>query len=315
MFFRKTMLGLDIGNTKTKLAYLRCYQGKYELIDFISIDTPAGSIENGVIINSQLLGEKIGEVVKEYKLQGKKTISAISGPQIYIKNLLMPKMKIHELRQAVYYEATTFLPIPVEETVIDIFPLRNFESDTGLKTEVFFAAARREQVQNLERCCEIAGLDLRIVDLEPLALHRILEKPENINTIALLNIEDTRSSFSVFKGENLLFHRSLATGLAHNPYQSVSEDYYKREILTDVLRSIEYYNLQFQAYPEAMILCGYGLKLAELRDLLSENINVQVMVGSLDSKVIKLDHLSEEDRQLLMNEYLLALGLAIRGGV
>ena len=34
------------------------------------------------------------------------------------------------------------------------------------------------------------------------------------------------------------------------------------------LRSIEYYNLQFQAYPEAMILCGYGLKLAELRDLL-----------------------------------------------
>ncbi|NLB88903.1 MAG: pilus assembly protein PilM, partial [Syntrophomonadaceae bacterium] len=138
-------------------------------------------------------------------MQGKKTISVISGSQIYIKNIIMPKMKLSELRQAVYYEATTFLPIPVEETVIDIFPLRNFESETGTKTEVFFAAARREQVENLEACCKIARLDLSVVDLEPLAISRIIEKPEKIESFALLNIEDTRSIFSVFKGENLLF--------------------------------------------------------------------------------------------------------------
>lgn len=315
MFLKKSVLGLDIGSTKTKIVHLKCYQGKYELSDYISIDNPNDAVENGVVVRPELLGEKIGEVVKEYKLRGKKTISAISGSQVYIKNLIMPKMKPRELRQAVYYQATTFLPVPVEETVIDIFPLRDFESETGIRTEVFFVAARKEQVENLEKCCKTAGLNLQVVDLEPLALHRIIERPKNIESFALLNVEDTRSSFSVFKGENLLFHRSLATGFSFNSYQPVSDDYFKREILMDVIRSVEYYNLQFNAYPEAIILCGQGLKLAELKNLLSENIDVEILTGNFNSRDIKLDHLSEKDCQLLVKDYLIALGLAIRGGV
>lgn len=309
------MIGLDIDSLKTRLVHLKGYRGKYELVDYISIDTPAGSVDNGIITRPQLLGEKIGAVIKEHKLQGKRTISALLGSQIYIKNLVMPKMKLNELRQATYYEATTFLPIPVEESVIDIFPLRNFESDTGPKTEVFFAAARRNQVENLEETCKIAGLNLKVVDLEPLAINRILAEPENIKTKALLNIEASRSSFSVFEEENLLFHRSLSVGTGLDLEQAVSNDYFMREVLTDVLRSIEYYNIQFQAYPEVIMVCGYGSKLAELRDLLSENIDTLVMLGQLNSEVIIPEDLDEANKELLLYEYLTALGLAIRGGV
>ena len=57
MFLRKSVLGLDIGSNKTKVITLKSYQGKYELIDYISIDTPQ-VLENGIVINPQALGEK-----------------------------------------------------------------------------------------------------------------------------------------------------------------------------------------------------------------------------------------------------------------
>ena len=143
------VVAIDIDDIKIKLIYLKQYRGKYELIETISLETPPDTVINGIILEPQILGERIGELVRDYKLTGKKTITAVSGSQIYIKNLLMPKMKHTDLRQAVQFEATKFLPVPVPEMVIDIFPLKNTVTANGLKTELFFRTAEKPMVPEL----------------------------------------------------------------------------------------------------------------------------------------------------------------------
>ncbi|HZK44488.1 MAG TPA: pilus assembly protein PilM [Syntrophomonadaceae bacterium] len=305
MPFRKSVIGLDIGTYKTKFVHLKSRRGKYEILDYGFIDNPADTVDNGNIIQPELLGERIRELVQDFKLTDKTTISSVSGPQVYIRNIIMPKMKLKDLRQAIYYQATTFLPIPIEEAIIDIFPIRDIETDEGLQTEVFFVAVRKQQVENLEMCAKIAGLNLQVIDLESLALKRVIADISKFKTKAILNLGATRSGFTVFEDKNLLFHRPLAFGSTGGDQPG--------ELLTEITRSIEYYNMQFKSYPETIILCGNIINFTEIEEMLSKNINALIQIGEIDPNVIKLDKLNQEDYKLLQSEYLIALGLAIRG--
>lgn len=311
----KSIIGIDIGSIKTKLVHLRRWRGNYQLIDFFFIDTPPGSVENGFVIYPELLGEKLGKVIKKHNLQGEKAISAISGSQIYIKNIILPKLKLNELRQAAYYEAAKFLPIPLEEAIIDVFPLQNTNTDEGVKTELFFTATRKNQVKNLEECLEIAGLDIEAIDIEPLALERILFDSKNHSTRGIIHIGANRSCFYVFKGDNLLFHRPFTIDVELKLDDAEANEDFKKELYLEALRSVEYFNIQFQYIPGVLILCGYCSRLTELKDLLSEKLKIPMEIGRVNEKIIRLNHLPDNEQMLLQYEFITALGLAVRGKV
>jgi Tfp pilus assembly PilM family ATPase len=134
--------------------------------------------------------------------------------------------------------------------------------------------------------CNIAGLNLVAVEIEPLAMNRVLRKlyPEDVN--AYLNIGGTRSFFSVFKNDVLVFYRSLAFGISAfyaalemsfpngavrwediQFGQGSQYDYLTRDLIDDVTRSVEYYNLQknkTEERIEKIWLCGAGARFKGL---------------------------------------------------
>lgn len=315
MILGKSILGIDIGSVKIKLVHLKRFRGKYKLIKYISIDTPRGAVKNGFIVEPQYLGERLGREIKRHNLKGEKAISAVPDSQIYIKNIILPKRKLNEMRQIAFYEAAKFLPIPLDEAVIDVFPLQNITSDEGTKTELFFAATRKRQVSNLEESLEIAGLDIEAIDIEPLALNRILIETQASLTRGIINIGANHSCFYVFKGDNLLFHRPFMLDDGLNLLGEEDNEEFKKELYLEILRSVEYFNIQFQYIPGLLLLCGYCFKLAELKDWLKEKINIPTEMGQLNQKIIAVNHLSSDEQMLIQHEYLTALGLAIRRAV
>ncbi len=314
MFGKKELVGIDIGTVKTKIVYLEKYRGKYRVKKFASLDTPVGTVINGLIIQADVLGEELGKVVEEYKLKGKSTISAVAGSQVYIKNMIMPAMKLTDLKKAAYYQAISFLPIPVEETVIDIFPIRNFTLGGKAKTEVFFVAVKRYYVEELERSIEIAGLNLEIVDLKPLAIHRVMTQSQAFKIKGILNIADTYAGFSIFDEANLLFYSPINLGLCDFSQKGwETSNQFKEAITTEINRSLEYYNFTYQNYPEVIFLfCDKSL-YPPIAEYLSENTSLPIQAGKLNENIIVFPR--EKSPDAFPYEYLIALGLAVRGGI
>ncbi len=334
LFKRSPGIGLDIGSKKIKLARVKNTKQGIQVVYFDSIDTPPGMVEAGNIVDPAGLGAELGNLVSKLKIKHNKVVSAVAGQQVYTRNIVMPRMKLDELKEAISFQAINFLPIPVEEAAIDIFPLRDFEDDEGKKTEVFFVAVRRQQVENLDMVCNIAGLNLVAVEIEPLAMNRVLGRnnPEEIN--AYLNIGGTRSYFSVFKENILVFYRSLAFGCAafyaamemNSPNgngsfediqfgQGSQYDYLTRDIIDDVTRSVEYYNLQknkSEARIEKILLCGSGARFKGLDENLAAGSGLEVEIADPLSDLILPDNLSVEQGMDLKYDYLIALGLAAR---
>lgn len=330
MFNKAPGIGLDIGSKKIKLVELTKKKNGFELIKFGSLLTPPGMLEGGVILDPEVLGKEMEPMVKELKLKGKAVVSAVSGQQVYTRALVMPAMPMGELREAVYYQATGFLPIPVEEAVIDIFPLRDFEDEEGKQTEVFFVAVRKEQVENLDASCQIAGLKLAAVEIEPLAIQRILKGQDELRVKGYLNIGASRSYFSVFVEGLLVYYRSLAFGCSafyetsgmNNTLSGLDEveiapdnqyDYLVKDILAEVSRSAEYYTMQY-AYEkiEKILICGGGSRLRGLDQRLADYMGYVVEIANPLTDLGKTNNLNLDEENELRHDFVVALGLAAR---
>ncbi|MDD2586385.1 MAG: type IV pilus assembly protein PilM [Syntrophomonadaceae bacterium] len=329
MFKNMSGIGLDIGSKKIKLVQVKQTKGGLQVVTYGSLATPYGAVETGNILEVEQVGETLAALVDKLNLQGKRVISAVSGPQVYTRNLIMPRMKLKELKAAVTYEATTFLPIPVAQAAIDVFPLRSFEDGEGKKVEIFFVAVRRQQVENLHKVCRIARLKLVTVEIEPLALNRVLQEDYKAETKAYLYIGAARSYFSVFCNQVLIYHRYLACGSsafypggtfeepsALKPRENSNNEkhnLFTKDIIAEVSRSTQYYTLENDDRIEEILLCGGGAKLEGLAEAIATKTNCQVKVADVLKRFILPGGANGSDKHALDHDFLVALGLASRG--
>ena len=334
MFGSSQGIGLDIGGRMIKIAQVKNTKQGIKVLGFDRMDTPPGTVEGGNIIDPVVLGAELETLINRLKLKNKKVVSAVSGQQVYTRNIVMPRMKLDELKEAITFQAMNFLPIPVEDAAIDIFPLRDFEDEEGKQTEVFFVAVRRQQVENLDLVCKAAGLNLVAVEIEPLAVNRVLGRSNPEDFAAFLNIGGSRSHFSVFKKNVLVFYRSMSFGCSAF-YEALKMnypdgsgkpedihfgggsifDYLTRDIIDEVTRSVEYYNMQNRGDEEQIKkiwLCGSGSRFNGLDASLAAGSDLEIINADPLPALIIPNDINQEQLLDLKHDGLIALGLAAR---
>lgn len=334
MFTSRMSVGLDVGSQSIKLVGVRQHGDTGTLKTFGYIDTPSGTVENGLVNNPEVVGQEMGKLVEQLKLKGSRVVSALSGQQVYARLMSLPAMSLDDMRTAALYQATSFLPISVDDVTADIYPVRQFEETQGKMAEVFFVAARKTQAENLVKACQIAGLKLTRLGIEPLAL-KTLYQPQVIGKkiYGIINIGAQRSYLSIFQNNRLVFLRSIAFGCsafflqipAIAQGESRLEDLSAEEpecrnllrsLIDELIRSFDYFRLQNKEDSvETMVLCGGCARLGGVDELIGSELNIPVQLGSIDQRIKLPKNISEEQQNELRFEYPVALGLALRGGV
>lgn len=334
MFKEKIHVGLDIGSQRIKIVEINKQRNTIQIKKYGSIDTPPHTFEGGYIIDAERLGSELSFLVDNLGLKGKNVTASVGGQQVYTRTMTMPQMSLKEIREASGYQAMNILPINIEEASMDVYPLRDFEDEEGKKTEVFFVAARRIQIDNLFDTCENAGLSLKRVEIEPLALRRVFEFQDNgVNTSeAILQVGVNRSYVALYKRNMMYSMRSIAFGMsaiyqqlqiASNTGEDIldkidavdpEKSYLFREILQETSRSIEYYLMQNdQEKIHRVILTGGGTRIKGLEKFLSMGLGLNVEKVRLPESIkipSGLDVVQEEE---IHYDYPLAIGLALRG--
>lgn len=319
--FRQSQVGLDIGTSKVRLVSLLKKRGEVELLKFGSIDIPAGMAEGGIVLDPASLGEAIRTLVDDLGLAGSKAVLAVPAHQVYMRAITMPNLKPNELRTAAYYKASEFLPIPIQDTVMDIFPCRRFRDHTGKKVEIFLAAVRRQQVDNLALACRQAGLKPAAIEIEPLSLWRAWGG-EGRKAVGLLAVSAHRPYLAVFHDGIPVFYRSLANNntVKYSAYRDdpmLADNSSPLEKLADEIKnSLRYYENQNQDNNrvEKMILHGagampgLGAKLEQALGLQTETVGQQTW-----DKIKWPSGTDDQVRPALQLDFGLALGLAARG--
>jgi len=176
-------VGLDIGGGTFRLAQLKPSADKSVLINYATIKTPEGLVSEGEILDVEGVAKALAGFWREKKISEKKVVVGVANQKVIVRVVEMPYMVESELRSAIQYQINEYIPIPVEEAIIDIQIISEHEnSQQERMMDVLVVAARKEMVENTVAALEKAGLKPVIVDVSSLAFARALAEntPERV---------------------------------------------------------------------------------------------------------------------------------------
>jgi type IV pilus assembly protein PilM len=228
-------IGLDIGTNLFRAVQLVPGADKPVLQNFGSIKVPVGAVVEGEIVDIEAAAYALTHLWKSAGFSCKDVVIGVASQRVVVRLVTLPYMDQAELSGAIQFQAQDFIPIPVEEAIIDAQIIREVLGDNEERMmEVLLVAAQRDMINNTVAAVEQAGLRPQIIDLSAFAVVRSLlpedefvlpevdEGSEAGSAVALINISAGLTNIVVVESGTPRFAR--VTPLAGNDLtQSIAD--------------------------------------------------------------------------------------------
>jgi type IV pilus assembly protein PilM len=172
------LVGLDIGTDHVRAAQLKLTNAGYTLSGYGRVNMPLGAVVEGEIVDSNAVAAAIRELWKRSGIKAREVSIGVSNQKVVVRLVDLPFMERAELEGAIQYQAQDYIPIPVDDAILDFHILGDYmtPSDEHMM-EVLLVAAQRDMVDAAVSAVESAGLRLGQIDVTAFALVRGLFGP------------------------------------------------------------------------------------------------------------------------------------------
>jgi len=346
MFFPKRMVGIDVGTASIKAVEIsRWGQGKalenYGEIKSASLyKEPFRNVEKGsYLLSNYFVSRAIRAVLDEARIKTKAVIFSIPDFSTFCTSFELPPMSANELKGAVYYNASQYIPLPVTETTLDWQLIDGTPGNKQSGLKIFLVAIPNQVVQDYQKVAQMAGVELYAVEAEALGLVRSLVR-ENKNCICVvdigvqsttINIVDKKSlkkSYSFnFAGSQLTYSIASALGLGHSEAEiiknteglvSAKEEISKTlyllidPLVIEVRKVLADFYLQEGRDVDVVYLTGGTSGLPGLREYFSEVLKKKVEIPNCFSELLYPPILGKT-LETMAPSYSVATGVALGG--
>jgi type IV pilus assembly protein PilM len=204
-----TLVGLDIGSTSIRAVETSRGKDGPVLRRFGHAALPPGAVGNGVVADAETVTQVLKRLWSTAKFRSRSVVLGVTNPQIVVREMTVSNLPAKEMRNALPFQVRDALPLPVERSVLDFYPLE----DPGRNDTVrgLLIAAPKDAVLTAVRAVERAGLYVTRVDLASFALLRAASRLDD-QVEAIVDIGAEATSVVVHAGGQPLIVRTLPRG-------------------------------------------------------------------------------------------------------
>ncbi len=340
--FEPKIFGLDLSDLSIKFFQIEKEGRADKIKGFASFDIPAGSMDDGEIIDKERLAATIKSALERTKkINTNKIICSLPESKAFIRIITIPDMTEKEAHEAVKWEMEANLPLPLSETYFD---WQFLESKDAGKQLVLTAAVSKRVVDDWMEVLSSAGLSVYGLEIESIATIRSLIPNDSQETSLIVDIGARRTSFIISEGSVPYFTSSIpfssegindaiGKGLNLDPEESEKSKIdngianqdganpifnavapLMENLVMEIIKTMDFYGDMSQktAGINKIILCGGGSNLKGLPDFLNRRIGKEVIMG--DPWVnLKFGHELPPIDKENSARYATVIGLALRG--
>lgn len=150
-----TSFGVDIGEKFTRIADVAVKAKKIELSSLGEQLTVANYFNDETEKTMELEAEVISKMVKDLKITKKNVHLIIPDSYCFAQVMEFSRLNQKELLSAVRYQADQFIPLPIDEVVLDIEVIK--ENNVTKKNTILVVASPKKLVERLEKTLELSG--------------------------------------------------------------------------------------------------------------------------------------------------------------
>lgn len=334
-------VGIDFGTHSVKGVELaNITSQKPTLINFGSQSTPKGVINSEDKKDQRKLADVLKKLYSDSKIKNKSIVVGLPEFSVFTRFLEFPGVKKEELKDAVFYEAKQYIPVPIEEVRMSYVPIGFNENKNAPR--VLLVAAPLKVVETYVNIADLAGLDLIAIETESVALGRAMYRATQQKHVVMLDFGANSTDMSIMLDGYLVFSQSISIGsdsLTQAIINKFNFDYsqaeeYKRNygvsegvlenkiyqalapilesIVLEVRRGIEFYkNKTLASSPGIFLLTGDGALLPGLSEFLSKSLNANATIANPWLNII----IDDKFKDIIAKSgpsYSVAIGLALK---
>ena len=345
-------IGLDIGSTAVRAAELSAGSTP-TVIRAAQVPLAPGAVENGEVREPEAVAEALRQLWQQGGFKSRQVFLGVGNQRVVVREIALPYLPEKELRASLGFQVQEFIPMSVDEAVLDYDPIGEFEQDDRRMLRMLLVAAQRVMVDQIVASVTAAKLEPMGLDLVPFALVRAVGTPdvtldlEETGDEAVIDIGSHVTNIVVHARGTTRFVRILPSGgrditvaiaravgieddaaerlkrgldLEDEPEGPAPEDV--REValqragsfVDEIRSSLEFYTAQTRdARIGRVLITGGGSRLEGLLDLMRQRIPVPVDTGRVFEHVPSQLALSEAATAEAEPVLAIAVGLAIEG--
>jgi type IV pilus assembly protein PilM len=211
-----SVLGIDIGSQKIKIAEVRARGKEPEISALGIIDTPEGAVDHTGVYNSDAVGAALKQLLAESGASVNQAVISIAGQaSVLVRTLEVPRMNPAELREHMQWEINRNIPFAESNVVSDYRALPDEDANSP-NMDVVMAIAPQSAVDTMIACVKKAGRTTAAIDVEPLGIARALQSShgdefEN-QTVCLVDMGHKTTAINIYKNGKLLMPRQIPIG-------------------------------------------------------------------------------------------------------
>lgn len=211
-------LGVDIGTTSIKAVELSKEGGVIKLATYGLLEN-YGHLErvneaiqtSSLKIMDEMTANLLRQLLASMKPTTKKAVFSVPVFSAFVTLMDLPQMTKKEFAAAIPFEARQYVPIPITDVALDWMDLGPPPGGDQTKTQILLVAVPQDVIAKYYRIAAAAGLQLRAIELETIALARAVAA-QDPSTLMIVDIGARATNISVVDGGYVRITRSIDTG-------------------------------------------------------------------------------------------------------
>jgi type IV pilus assembly protein PilM len=166
-------VGLDIGTRSIRVAQLALGKQPPVLDKVGIVRIPENLVVDGEIADTKAVSALLKDLWAKNGFSKNNLTVGVANQKVIVRVIDMPHMNEEELKGAIRYQAADYIPMPVEETIIDFEILKEYTvKDDEKNMKVLLVAAQRDMIQAYVEALGGAGLYPTSIDVKSFAMMR-----------------------------------------------------------------------------------------------------------------------------------------------
>lgn len=333
---RRRAVGLDVGSDSIKALALE--KGRSEVII-----AGRGVVPVERVADSRAMAEAIHAALADAGADGEPVVAAVGGPEVVIRQVSLPPVPLAKILPALEIQHRELGLLPPGEAVMDAQVLR--KSKDGTANDILSVSVPRARIEERIRLLERAAVNVKILDVEPLALLNGALHLIGLDTgelLVLLTVGRRQSVLCVFSEQGPVVARYLDIGaenfaeqlaVAFGPSVSLAKDLGKtfpaadvpkaeaacRELVErmaeDIRLSLTFYRTEYDRESLPRYAIGGSIHLPYIARWVADRLGLGAPLETMDP--LRAVEVKAPENPALARangpQFLQAFGLALRG--
>ena len=209
-----TVVGVDISSSGVRAAEISgAATARPVLVKQHSITLPEGAVARGQVLEPAIVASALKQLWSSTRFHTKDVVVGVGNSSVMVRNHTVPKGTPAAMMETLPFRVQEILPFPIEDAVLDFYPIDETVGESGPAVNGLLVAAVRESVMDNVRAFQLAGLNPLNVDLLPFAVTRsLLRGPRAAGTTAIIDLGGSTTTVIVATDGVPQFVRIIGSG-------------------------------------------------------------------------------------------------------